>query len=93
MPYLINATYSLITLYMLLLLLRWLGRWIHVDLDTPRLKWACRLTDPLLSWIRSMPMFRSTAVFDYSPLIAVLGMWMVRELAVWMLYTLSRPVS
>ena len=43
---------SLLTLYMLLILVRWLGRFIGFDLEQGRLRVLTKLTDPLINSMR-----------------------------------------
>ena len=68
--------YSLLTLYMLLIMLRWLGPWISIDVEAGRLRWIPRLTDPLLAKIRkTVPVM---GPFDVAPPAALMGVWLVR---------------
>lgn len=76
----IRAVYSLFTLYMMLILLRWLAPWIQIDLYSPRLKWVRTITDPLLDQLRKhLPL---SGVFDFTPLAAVFVVWVGRTLLV-----------
>lgn len=76
----VRAVYSLATLYMLLLLLRWIGAWLELDLMSPRLRWIPALTDPLIGWVRRR--LPALGPFDFAPVAALLGVWILRELAV-----------
>lgn len=76
---LIRGVASALTLYMMLILLRWLGSRLELDLHAGRLRWIPRLTDPLIDRIRRVLPPMGPA--DLAPLVAVLGVWLVRELA------------
>ena len=69
-----------LTLYMLLLVLRWFGPWIMFDFEKARLRWATRLTDPLIAKIRQVlpPM----GPVDFGPLAAIVAVWIIRDLSV-----------
>ncbi len=76
MDWIIRAIQSLLTLYMLLILLRWLGPWIQLDLYSRRLRWIPALTDPFLNRLRSvMP---PLGPIDLAPLVGVLLLWLLR---------------
>lgn len=74
-----RAVYSVITLYMLLILVRWLGAYLELDLYG-RLRWVRRLTDPLLDLLRRVvpPM----GPIDLSPLAALGLLWLLRIILV-----------
>ena len=68
------------TLYMLLILIRWLGSYLELDFYDSRLRWIPRAVDPLLRIIRkTLP---PLGPFDAGPVLALLGLWLVRECAV-----------
>ncbi len=68
---------SALTLYMMVILLRWTAPWLELDLRSARLKWIPQVTDPLLHWIRGiLPPMGGT--FDWAPAAALLGLWVVR---------------
>lgn len=67
---------SLLTLYMMALLLRWLGPWIEVDCDGPRLRWIAWITDPLIRLIgRILP---PMGPMNWAPIAAVISVWILR---------------
>lgn len=70
---------SLFTLYMLAILLRWLGPWLSLEVESGRLRWIARLTDPLVNRIRRLlpPM----GPVDIGPFVALMAIWFVREIA------------
>lgn len=74
----LRISYSLFTLYMLLILLRWIGPWLGFDMPSSRLKWACKLTDPLIDWMRRLlpPM----GPVDFGPIAALAAVWLLRTL-------------
>ncbi len=76
----VMAIYSGITLYMLLILVRWLGPYLELDFYDSRLRWIARAVDPLLRAIRGV--VPAVGPMDLGPLIAVLLFWIVREVAV-----------
>ncbi len=71
---------SAATLYMLLILLRWVAPWLRIDTFDRRIRWAWRLTDPLIDAMRRMlpPM----GPFDFGPVAALFVVWIVRAIAV-----------
>lgn len=74
---LVNSTF---TVYMLLVLLRWVAGWLELDLYAGRLRWIPQLTDPLVSRLRKL--LPPTGPLDLAPPIAVLLLWVARELTV-----------
>lgn len=75
----IRAVSALLTLYMLLILLRWTAPWLEFDIHSPRWRWIARLTDPLLDLVRRVlpPM----GPMDFGPLGALFVVWLVRVLS------------
>ena len=70
--------YSGLTLYMMVILLRWCGPWLQIPIDGPRLRWTGRIVEPLLSLIRRhLP---AMGPMDWSPVFALLGVWIIRML-------------
>ncbi|MDZ4858792.1 MAG: YggT family protein [Candidatus Hydrogenedentes bacterium] len=76
----LGAVYSGITLYMLLVLLRWLGPYIQLDFYDSRLRWIAAIVDPLLRFIRKIA--PAVGPVDLGPLIALLLLWFARTVAV-----------
>jgi YggT family protein len=78
-----HAVYSLTTLFMLAVMLRWLGPWIGVDLSLGRFGWLCRLTDPVVNRVRRIvpPM----GPWDVGPLATLLTLWIARSIVVQLL--------
>ncbi|HOC67416.1 MAG TPA: YggT family protein [Candidatus Hydrogenedentes bacterium] len=75
-----TCLYSAITLYMLIILLRWTSPFLSLDMNHVRLRWIPPLTDPLLNLIRRLlpPM----GFADWTPVAAVLILWVLRVLLV-----------
>ena len=74
------SIYSGITLYMLIILLRWTSPFLSLDMTTPWMRWIPPLTDPLLNLIRrTLP---PMGFADWTPVAAVLILWVVRVLLV-----------
>jgi YggT family protein len=72
---------SALTLYMMVILLRWTAPWLELDLYSPRWKWIPQATDPLLQWLRRiLPPMGGT--FDWAPAAALLALWVVRIVCV-----------
>lgn len=83
MRILARAVYSGMTLYMMLILLRWLAPWIQVDLYSRYLRWVPRVTDPLINALRrALP---SMGPVDFGPIAALFIVWVFRALSVMML--------
>lgn len=69
-----------LTLYMMAILLRWLGPWLELDVYSPWWRWLPRITDPLIHLFRRIlpPM----GPMDWSPIASVIALWLVRILLV-----------
>ena len=80
MEYVVRATYDLITLYMLLILVRWLGPWLQLELDIGRLRYIGKVVDPVVGAVRRR--LPSLGPMDFAPLVTVLGAWLIRSLTV-----------
>jgi len=76
---LVRATGRLLTVYMLLILLRWLGPFLQFDLDSPRWRWIPRLTDPLINRMRQL--LPSMGPMDFGPIAALCLVWFARFLS------------
>jgi YggT family protein len=70
---------SVLTIYMALILLRWLAPWLKMDVEGRRFRWAWRLTDPLIGAMRRVlpPM----GPVDFGPIAALFVVWIVRIVA------------
>lgn len=73
-----RAVYSLLTLYMMLVLLRWLASYLELDLYSARWRWIPQCVDPLVKPIRrALP---ALGPVDFGPLAALIALWFAREL-------------
>ncbi len=90
LPMSVRAVNTVFTLYMLLILFRWAAPWLQIDVNTPRLRWISKLTDPLINAIRRLlpPM----GPMDFGPLVALLAVWIVRELVIRMILGVATRV-
>jgi YggT family protein len=76
---LVRAIYDLLTLYMLLILLRWLGPWLELELDVGYRRYIGKSVDPLVNRLRrSLP---PLGPVDFSHLVALFAVWVVRMLS------------
>lgn len=78
-----NAVLSAFTVYMLCILLRWLGPWIELDFHRGWLRAVPRATDPLIRGVRQAMgrWLPNLGPYDFAPLVALLVVWIGRELA------------
>ena len=65
---------------MMLILLRWFGPWLSLDVEGGRLRWIARLTDPLITRIRRI--LPNMGPFGFGPMAALFLVWFVRVLSV-----------
>jgi len=86
---LVRLVYAVGTLYMMAIILRWLGPWLDLDLYSRRLAWLRIITDPLIGAIRGV--LPTLGPMDFAPLIALLAVWIARSLAIAMLMSLHAP--
>ena len=84
----IRAFYSLATLYIMLILLRWLGPWLKLNFHSPGLGWIRSLTDPPISAIRSK--LPRLGPFDFAPLVCIFLAWLVRTVGITILVNVFR---
>mgnify|MGYP005864054131 CR=1 FL=1 len=76
----VRIAYSAFTLYMLLILLRWLGPYLELDFYSVRLRWIASVVDPFVRVIRRR--VPPLGPMDAGPIIALLVIWILRELTV-----------
>ena len=70
--------YSAATIYMLLILLRWLASHLQWDMGGALGRLIAYVTDPLMRFVRrTLP---AMGPFDFAPLASVFLVWIVREL-------------
>ncbi len=80
---------TVFTLYMMLLLVRWAATYLQLDLYNPRLRWIKTSTDPLLNLIRRY--VPTLGPFDFSIFLALLAVFVLREVTVEVLDQLLTP--
>ena len=70
--------FSIFSLYMLLILRRWIGPWISFEMESGRWRWVPRLTDPLIRKMRQIlpPM----GPVDFGPISALVLVWFLRTI-------------
>ena len=76
----VSAAYNGITLYMLLIIVRWLGPFLELDFYDARLRWIGRAVDPVLRGVRRVA--PPIGPFDAGPVIALLLLWLFRTVAI-----------
>ncbi|MFP6582071.1 MAG: YggT family protein [Candidatus Hydrogenedentota bacterium] len=76
----VRVAHSGITIYMILILLRWLAPHIGLELEYGRFRFLTRVVDPFLDAIRKSVPVRGP--FDASPIIALFACWFVRTILV-----------
>ena len=84
MDYAARAIYIGLTLYMMLVILRWLGPWLGVETDYGRWRWVARATDPLVGPIRRL--LPTLGPVDFGPMATLLAVWILRTVAVSVMY-------
>lgn len=75
-----EVIYSAVTLYMMMILLRWTSPFLSINANKWWFRWISPLTDPLLDLIRrTLP---PMGFADWTPVAALLLLWVVRVLLV-----------
>ena len=67
---------SALTLYMMAILLRWLGPWLEVDLRRGVVRFVPTMADPLIELMRRV--IPNMGPMDWSPIAALASVWIVR---------------
>lgn len=79
-----RAVYAGFTIYMMMILLRWLGPYVHFDMENVRVRWIWRLTDPLIAKMRVIALehlkLPRIGSIDYGPALALFAVWIVRAI-------------
>lgn len=76
----------LFTLYIFMIFGRVLLSWARISPYHPVAEWIYRLTEPVLAPIRNM--MPPTGMYDWSPMIAMFGLMIVRQIVVMLLLNL-----
>lgn len=71
---------SALTLYMLVILTRWVGPWLEIDFHQGLWRWIPRLADPLIARMRQIlaQLVGPMGPVDWSPIAALMLVWFVR---------------
>lgn len=72
----VRAAASLLTLYMLLILLRWCGGPLELDFNRGYWRWIPRLTEPFVNRVRRI--LPSMGPMDFGPIAAIFAVWVVK---------------
>ncbi|MCP4640453.1 MAG: YggT family protein [bacterium] len=83
----IRAVNSILTLYMLLVMIRWLGPWLELDLRNGRLRWIPAITDPVIAPIRGL--LPATGPLDLGPPAVLFALWIGRTIVVGLLIAMA----
>ena len=67
---------AILTIYMMLILFRWLAPWLQLDTFDRRIRWAWRFTDPLINVMRRI--LPSMGPVDFGPIAALFIVFVVR---------------
>ena len=85
-----HVVFSLLTLYMMLILLRWFGPWLEINTDAGRLAWIGRATEPLIQRIRRV--LPHMGPVDFGPLAALFLVWLARSVAM-LVFAMERDAA
>ncbi len=85
MVYVVLGVNSALTLYMMLILLRWLAPWLELDLYGGRLRWIPAVVDPVVVPIRRV--LPAMGPLDFGPLAALFLVLIIRLIVVPVLIT------
>lgn len=79
----VRALNSCLTLYMMLIVLRWTAPWLQIDLRAGYFQWVRRLADPLIDLMRrTLP---PMGPFDFAPIAALFAVWLARTVVLGMM--------
>ena len=80
-----NVIQSVFTLYMLLILLRWFAPFLELNVNDIRFRWIAQLVDPVVGTVRRI--LPSLGPMDLGPLATLFLVWVVREVALTVVYS------
>ena len=72
--------YSIFTLYMLAVIVRWAAPFLHIELEVGRMARLKKITEPLLNQMRKI--VKPSGFFDFSPLALLFVLWFLRTLII-----------
>lgn len=76
----LSIIYCGLTLYMMAILLRWLGPWLELEFTGPILGLLPKATDPLVEFMKRV--LPNMGPMDFSPMAAVMCVYIVRLILV-----------
>jgi YggT family protein len=76
----LSIIYCGLTLYMMAILLRWLGPWLELEFTGPVLGLLPKATDPLVDFMKRV--LPNMGPMDFSPIAAVMCVYIVRLILV-----------
>ncbi len=76
----LSIIYCGLTLYMMAILLRWLGPWLELEFTGPVLGLLPKATDPLVDCMKRV--LPNMGPMDFSPMAAVMCVYIVRLILV-----------
>ncbi|MBL7648127.1 MAG: YggT family protein [Candidatus Hydrogenedentes bacterium] len=76
----LSIIYCGLTLYMMAILLRWLGPWLELEFHGPFLGLLPKATDPLVDFMKRV--LPNMGPMDFSPMAAVMCVYIVRLILV-----------
>jgi len=76
----LSIIYCGLTLYMMAILLRWLGPWLELEFTGPVLGLLPKATDPLVDFMKRV--LPNMGPMDFSPVAAVMCVYIVRLILV-----------
>jgi YggT family protein len=76
----LSIIYCGLTLYMMAILLRWLGPWLELEFTGPVLGLLPKATDPLVGFMKRV--LPNMGPMDFSPIAAVMCVYIVRLILV-----------
>lgn len=76
----LSIIYCGLTLYMMAILLRWLGPWLELEFSGPVLGLLPKATDPLVDFMKRV--LPNMGPMDFSPMAAVMCVYIVRLILV-----------
>lgn len=88
LPHIVGRTVSTaFTLYMMLIIARWVAPALQLDTQSPWFRWVCRLTDPLINALRRV--LPPVGSFDLAPIAALFVVWVAREIVMGILFKMN----
>ncbi|MCL4693901.1 MAG: YggT family protein [Candidatus Hydrogenedentes bacterium] len=74
-----SIIYSVSTLYMLMILVRWLSPFLELNMHDVRLRWISHLVDPPIGSVRRI--LPNLGPMDFGPVATLFIVWIAREVA------------